>query len=103
MERQRKRNTKDNFDFNSVCKYSNDIFSNHLSRRPANLHQFISGEVGTNTRTLMSMLNEGPANSNETIILDYYIWKVATPLLKNENHKMQAEMIFAIPEEDQDD
>jgi len=92
---------KENFDL--VCKCSNDIFNRHLSRRPANLREFMSEEVGTNTKTLMSMINQGPVNDEETKILDYYIWKVAAPLLKGENHKMQADTLHLLPEEDLDD
>jgi hypothetical protein len=51
------------------------------------------------------IMNEGPNSAEEIEILDYYIWKVATPLLKYENQKMRAENHeeIVVEEEDFDD
>ena len=89
--------------FGSVCKCNDDIFYNHLVRRPANLREFMSGEIGTNTKTLMTMINEGPLNEEEIEILDYYIWNVAAPLLKSENLKMQTDTHHMLSEEEEEE
>ena len=88
-----------------TCQRSNKILKYHLKRCPANLQQFLSDEIGTNTRTLAMIMNEGPNSAEEIEILDYYIWKVATPLLKYENQKMRAENHeeIVVEEEDFDD
>jgi hypothetical protein len=78
-------------DLDLVCKRSNEILNYHLERRPLNLKEFLSDDVGTNSKTLACMINEGPVSAKEIEILDYYIWKIAAPLLKCENHKMQIE------------
>jgi hypothetical protein len=92
-------------DFENTCQRSNKILKYHLRRCPANLKQFLSDEIGTNPRSLAMIINEGPNNTEEIEILDYYIWKVAAPLLKHENQKMRAENHeeLAIEDEDLDD
>ena len=92
-------------DLDSVCKSNNEVLNYHLKRRPLNLKEFMSNDVGTNSKTLACMINEGPINAKEIEILDYYIWKIAAPLLKCENHKMQAEINVdeAVCEDDTDD
>jgi hypothetical protein len=94
---------KDNLD--QTCQRNNEILNYHLKRRPSNLKEFLSNNVGTNSKTLERMINEGTINAEEIEILDYYIWKIAAPLLKCENHKMQAEINVneEICEDDTDD
>ena len=71
--------------YSALLEANNITLNQYCSLKPKNIQEIMNKVSGTGERTVRHMLNVGPRNENETNILNYYIWNVATPRIRAEN------------------
>lgn len=78
--------------YSSLYSANNKLFNEYHKLRPATVDEIKQMRPGTGTKTLVTMLNEGPKNDQEREILEYFIWTIAIPRIKLENFVAKLEM-----------
>lgn len=74
---------------------------------PKTLAEFIAASKCTGDRSVVTMLNTGPRNAEETKIMNYFIWHIAIPAIRSENTLTKAydqqRISFKIDDADDED
>lgn len=87
---------------------SNDKYlDTYRNMMPKTLDEFIAAAKCTGNRSVVTMLNTGPKNAEETKIMNYFIWHIAIPAIRSENTLTKAydqqRISFTIDHSDEED